>query len=157
MSVVGVIWAQGHGRAIGKCGTIPWHVPEDLAHFRDTTMGGTLIMGRRTHESLPWALPGRRTVVLTSGSIDGIETAGTLEEALVMATGEAWIAGGQRAYDEALEHPGVNLAVITYIDAYVPDADTFAPALGDEWCRIRSSGTQYSHNGTRYWKSTFIR
>jgi dihydrofolate reductase len=68
MSCVGLIWAQSASGVIGRAGDIPWRLPEDMSHFKDLTMGHTVVMGRRTWESLPARvrpLPGRRNVVLT--------------------------------------------------------------------------------------------
>ena len=65
---VGLIWAQSTSGVIGRDGTIPWHLPEDLARFKQVTMGHTVVMGRRTWDSLPARfrpLPGRRNIVLT--------------------------------------------------------------------------------------------
>ena len=78
------IWAQAHGRVLGNAGTMPWHVPEDLAYFSATTAGSAVIMGRRTWESFPAKfrpLPGRRNIVITrdgSYNADGGETCASL-------------------------------------------------------------------------------
>ncbi|NLB46931.1 MAG: dihydrofolate reductase [Microbacteriaceae bacterium] len=68
MSLVGLIWAQANAGAIGRNGEMPWHVPEDLAHFKQVTLGSPVVMGRRTWESLPERfrpLPGRVNIVVT--------------------------------------------------------------------------------------------
>ena len=85
MSLVS-IWAQAHSRAIGKDGTMPWHLPEDLAHFRRLTTGHPVIMGRATWESLGTKyqpLPGRRNIILTRSGMTfpGCETVSSFEEA----------------------------------------------------------------------------
>ena len=87
---LGLIWAQARGGVIGAGGTMPWHLPEDLAHFRAATMGAPVIMGRRTWESFPdrfRPLPGRRNIVVTRDPewVDaGAEAVGSLDEALAL-------------------------------------------------------------------------
>ncbi|EYT51642.1 dihydrofolate reductase [Leucobacter sp. UCD-THU] len=90
---IGMIWAEARGGAIGRGGTMPWHLPEDLAHFKTTTWGAPVIMGRRTWESLPERfrpLPGRENVVVTRSA--GFEAPGaaavpSIEEALERTRG----------------------------------------------------------------------
>src|ERR1700751_5882300 len=102
MTRVGLVWAQSTSGVIGRGGDIPWRVPEDLARFKQVTMGHTVVMGRRTWDSLPARvrpLPGRRNVVLSRRadfSIDGAEVGGSLEAALALAEAEprTWVIGG---------------------------------------------------------------
>lgn len=129
-----LVAAMAPGRAIGHGGDIPWRVPGEMKHFKDTTMGGTLIMGRRTWDSIGRPLPGRRTIVITRDqqwSADGAEVAHSLVEALHLAgDGEVFIAGGAQVYEAAL--PWADRMVLTHIDPErVTDieADTFFP----EW------------------------
>lgn len=143
--IIGLIWAQTESGIIGQGGTMPWHVPEDLAHFKTMTSGHPVIMGRRTWESFPVKyrpLPGRTNIVITSqtgwASTDdaaGAVVVHSLEEALVEAqfspgSEEIWIAGGGRVYAEAMEH--ANVAAITVLNSSVA-GDTIAPTLGPEW------------------------
>lgn len=112
-TVIGMIWAQATNGVIGRDGTMPWHLPEDFTHFRHTTAGHPVIMGRRSWESLPpkfRPLPGRTNIVITSNpgwSAPGAITAGSLPAALDAARGksgsnQAWIIGGGTVYREAL-------------------------------------------------------
>src|ERR1700751_4059227 len=86
-ATVGLVWAQSTSGIIGRGGDIPWRVPEDLARFKEVTMGHTVVMGRRTWDSLPARvrpLPGRRNVVLsreTDCTADGAQVVGSLEQA----------------------------------------------------------------------------
>jgi dihydrofolate reductase len=102
-----LIWAQARGRVIGRDGLMPWHLPEDLAHFRGLTRGATVLMGRSTWESLPRGfrpLPGRRNLVLTRRRdylATGAETYGSLQEALPAADGPVWVIGGEQVYAAA--------------------------------------------------------
>lgn len=116
---VGMIVAVSPERVIGVGGKIPWHYPGDFKRFKRVTMGGTLIMGRRTWESIGRALPGRRNVVVTSNPdrIDSpeVECFPTLPEALESCEGDVWLIGGAAIYREGLE-------IADFIDmTFVPD------------------------------------
>ncbi|MEO7549160.1 MAG: dihydrofolate reductase [Ramlibacter sp.] len=152
---IGVIWAQARGGVIGKDNTIPWRLPEDMAHFKAVTMGCPVIMGRKTWDSLPAIfrpLPGRRNIVVTrqpDWQADGAERAATLDEAITLCgdTPRAWVIGGAQIYRLAL--PLADLAEITEVGIDV-QGDTFAPALGAAWHevtrerRVAAGGTVYS-------------
>ncbi|MFC9665429.1 dihydrofolate reductase [Nocardia sp. NPDC127606] len=137
MKQIGLIWAQANDRVIGVDNTIPWRVPEDMANFRDTTMGHPVIMGRRTWDSLPASfrpLSGRRNIVVTrqtDWAADGAERAASLPDALTM-TGESdtWVAGGGEIYRAAL--PSATTLLVTEVDTTVA-GDAFAPVIGPEW------------------------
>jgi dihydrofolate reductase len=134
---VGLIWAQARGGVIGAGGGLPWHLPEDLKLFREITMGATVVMGRRTWESLPERfrpLPGRTNVVLTSDDVwsaDGARRASSVEEALA-EDGPLWVIGGGAVYASFLPH--ADRLVVTDIDVDVA-GDTWAPRLDDGWSR----------------------
>lgn len=138
---LGLIWAQAQGRVIGKNGVMPWHLPEDLAHFKRTTMDHPVIMGRRTWESLPprfRPLPGRRNLVVTRQADwhqNGAWSAPSLPDALQKCEKEnrIWVIGGAQIYAQAL--PLADELVVTEIDAAF-DGDAFAPALGPEWREV---------------------
>jgi dihydrofolate reductase len=135
---LGLIWAQARGGVIGKGGVLPWHLPEDLAHFKRTTLGAPVLMGRRTWDSVPprfRPLPGRQNIVITRDAnwrAPGAERAGTLEEALALCAGAqtVWVTGGAEIFRLAI--PRADVAVITEIDAEF-EGDVHAPALGDGW------------------------
>jgi dihydrofolate reductase len=140
---IALIWAQARNRAIGLNGAMPWHLPEDLAHFRATTRGHTVVMGRATWDSLPRRpLPGRKNIVVTRDSEWGYEgaiRAASLEVALAEAAAGlrgasgpvVWVIGGGHVYRQTV--PLASRAVVTEIDAE-PEGDTFAPILDpDEW------------------------
>ncbi|GAA1787892.1 dihydrofolate reductase [Leucobacter iarius] len=100
---LGMIWAEARGGAIGRDGDMPWHLPEDLAHFKRTTLGDPVIMGRRTWESLPERfrpLPGRANIVVTRDPgfvAEGARVAASVESALDLAGGAARIEGSTEA------------------------------------------------------------
>ena len=133
---VGAIWAQAANGVIGRDGRLPWHLPEDLRLFRETTLGTTVVMGRRTWESLPAAvrpLPGRRNVVLTTRAgweAPGAAVAGSLPAALAGADGDVWVIGGASVYAAVL--PLADRLVVTQLaDAF--DGDTTAPEIPAGW------------------------
>lgn len=135
---IALIYARAANGTIGKGGTMPWHLPEDLAHFKRLTSGCPVIMGRKTWDSLPERfrpLPGRRNIVITrqdNWSQNGVQRASSLPEALQMCEPAAtvWVMGGAQIYAQAL--PLAARVEVTEI-AQDFDGDTFAPALGPEW------------------------
>lgn len=159
---VSLIWAQAANGVIGAGGTIPWHLPEDLMHFRELTDGQPVIMGRRTWDSLPEKsrpLPGRTNIVVTSQdtwAAGGVVRASSLQDAMAAADAvvkpgdRIWIIGGGRLYQEALsiaEH-----AVITEVALNV-DGDTFSPRFGRGWAAHRrepAAGWYTGAYGIRY-------
>ena len=159
---VALIWAQARGGALGLDGRLPWRLPEDLALFRERTTGSTVVMGRRTWESLPERfrpLPGRTNVVLTRDpgwTAEGARRAGSVAEALE-APGPLWVIGGGEVYAQFLPHAGQ--LVVTDVDLAV-DADTWAPPIGPEWQREHrdpAEGWTTSSSGIRYAVSTWTR
>ena len=118
---------------IGKDGDMLFHIREDLRRFKLLTMGHTLIMGRKTFDSLPGgALPGRRNIVITrnsSWSASGAERATSLQEAIVLAgtDSDIFIIGGGEIYRAALEK--CDILDITAIDSETADADTYFPQI----------------------------
>lgn len=141
-----MVVAAATDNAIGRAGGMLWHIPADLKHFKQVTTGGTVIMGRKTWESLPKRpLPGRRNIVLTSSKnydTPGAETAPTLADALDSAHTDAavFIIGGGEIYRQAL--PLADTVELTRIDGVAEDADTFFPALDPaEWALVAKSDT----------------
>ena len=125
------------GRAVNGVGTLPWHLPEDLAHFRAATRGHAVIMGRKTWDSLPARfrpLPGRRNLVVTRNTAwhaEGADTAFSLDEALARVTGDdcVFVIGGAELYATAL--PLAHTLMLTEIDADIA-GDTHFPAFAGE-------------------------
>ena len=128
-----IIVAAARNGTIGANGQLPWHIPADLRRFKALTMGKAMIMGRKTFDSLPGLLPGRRHIVLTRDSrwsAAGAETAASLEAALALAGEEAAVIGGAEIIAQAL--PLASRIELTEIDADVP-GDTYLPPLGQGW------------------------
>lgn len=152
---LGLIYARARNGVIGKDNQMPWHLPEDLAHFRKTTMGAPVLMGRKTWESLPprfRPLPGRRNIVITRQAdwhAEGATRAASLEEALALCgdVPAAWVTGGAEIYRLAL--PLADTVAVTEIEADY-EGDAFAPQLGSEWREsarerhVSPSGLAYS-------------
>jgi dihydrofolate reductase len=140
---LGLIAAVARNRVIGRAGDLPWRLPEDLRHFKRTTLGHCLIMGRKTWESLPGSLPGRRSVVISrdaSFRAHGAEVVADLDAALAAARagpGERGIvAGGAQIY--ALALPLVQRMWLTRVDAEV-EGDVRFPAWDEtQWERVAS-------------------
>ena len=130
--IVALVAAVARGGVIGRDGELPWRLAEDMAHFREVTMGHPVVMGRKTWESLPERfrpLPGRRNVVVTRNSAwaaDGAERVGSLEEALALVAGveRVSIIGGGEIFAAAL--PLAHELLLTEIDLEL-DGDTFFP------------------------------
>lgn len=149
-----LIFAQARRGVIGLNNTLPWHLPEDLAHFKATTLGQPVIMGRKTWESLPpkfRPLPGRTNIVVTRQAdwqAAGAHVAHSIEQALALChvEEEVWVIGGAEVYVQAL--PLAQRAVITEIDAEF-EGDAFAPTFDDSWQETaRTSHT--AANGLAY-------
>ncbi|GHF58526.1 dihydrofolate reductase [Amycolatopsis bartoniae] len=130
--MIGLVWAQSANGVIGRDGALPWHLPEDLKHFRALTAGGTVLMGRRTWESLPprfRPLPGRRNLVLSRTPQEDVETFPDLPAALAAVDGDVWVIGGAAVYRAAL--PFADRIVVTEIREHF-DGDTQAPDVARE-------------------------
>lgn len=135
IGVLGMIWAEDKAQVLGAGGKMLWHVPADFKHFKDTTMGNPVIMGRASFLSLGQALPGRRNIVLTGSrefTAPDVEVAHSLNEALELCanTPQVWITGGAKVYREVMERGLADLLIVTQLDmtAMVPPMSTVAYA-----------------------------
>ena len=148
-----LIYARARNGTIGKAGQMPWHLPEDLAHFKRVTLGQPVIMGRKTWDSLPERfrpLPGRLNIVVTrqlSWQAQGALRANAIDDAMRLCgdAPDAWIMGGADIYRQA--EPLASSALVTEIDADF-EGDAFAPTLGSGWLEMhRESHTSNSGLG----------
>ena len=119
-----IIVACDKNRAIGKDGDLPWRQSSDLQRFKQRTLGRPIVMGRKTWQSLPGALPGRRNIVISHNSRDDVEVL-SVEEVLALDEEEICIIGGGEIYTVFL--PYVNIIEMTIIDTEVEGADTWFP------------------------------
>ncbi len=156
------IVAMAKDRAIGRNGSLPWRLPEDMAHFKATTMGHPIIMGRKTWESLPKRpLPGRRNIVISRNigyMAEGAEVFPAIEDAIAACelTESPVIIGGSQLYHSAL--PYCTEVTVTEIDTTVPDADTHFPVLSEnDWQVVSTSEPEISKTGLSYRFVTYRR
>ncbi len=150
-----LIFARAANGVIGKDNALPWHLPEDMAHFKSTTLGHPVIMGRKTWDSLPRKfrpLPGRLNIVVTRDAqwhAEGASRANSLQEAVSLcpAGSDAWVIGGAQIYAAAM--PLAQTAVITEIGQAF-EGDAFAPTFGANWvetareAHVAASGLPYA-------------
>lgn len=132
--MISMIAAIGKNRELGKNNDLIWHFKEDMKFFRETTTGNTVIMGRKTFESLPHALPNRRNIVITQNVnyvADGAEVVGSIEEAIAITENDnVFIIGGGKIYSAFLEI--ADKLYLTEIDGECKEADTFFPEFNKE-------------------------
>ena len=159
---INLIYARADNGIIGKDGVMPWHLPEDLAHFKELTQGRPVIMGRKTWDSLPERfrpLPDRINIVVTRQEVwqqEGAKPATSLEDALQIAGQSAdtvWVMGGAQIYAQAL--PLAHRVEVTEIHREF-EGDVYAPPLGPEWKEIARSN-QVAANGLSFSFVTFER
>ncbi len=150
-----LIFARDRNGVIGRDGTMPWHLPEDMAHLKRTTMGMPVIMGRKTWDSIPEKfrpLSGRLNIVITRQAdweAPGAKRANSLRDAMSMCPldATAWVLGGAQIY--ALAEPLAHGAVVTEIDAEF-EGDAHAPVFGPGWTEVHrkrekaANGLQFS-------------
>jgi dihydrofolate reductase len=141
--VLSIVVAYANNRAIGLGGALPWRLPSDLRRFRELTIGGVVLMGRRTFESLPAAhrpLRERRNLVISSNpALDaaGTEVHVSLDAALEACGGDCFVIGGATVYEQVL--PRAERIYATHVDAQ-PQGDVFFPALAaEEWRCVQES------------------
>ena len=154
-----LIFARARNGVIGNKGALPWHLPEDMAHFKRTTMGCPVIMGRKTWDSLPAKfrpLPGRLNVVVTRQNdwqAMRAVRANSVAHAIALCPqdGDAWVIGGAEIYAQGL--PLASTAVVTEIDADF-DGDAFAPQFGPQWTKMAGL-PQVSSTGLKFSFATY--
>ncbi len=133
-----LVFAMSDARVIGNHGALPWHIPEDLRHFKNVTIDHTVVMGRKTYDSVGKPLPKRRNIIVTRDSSlrrEGAETAPTLDAALALAyetDAEPRILGGAQIY--ALALPIATKLIVTFVHRDVV-GDTFFPPI--DWTAWR--------------------
>lgn len=153
-----LVVARARNGVIGADGGLPWHLPEDLKHFRALTMGHSIVMGRRTWDSIGRALPGRRSIVVsrdTQRAFDNAERASSLDEAIAtasragadpsIATDEVFVIGGAQLFAAAL--PMADRAVVTEIDLDV-EGDTYFDAIDSREWSVVERREQRAADGT---------
>ena len=157
LELIAAVAANG---VIGRAGQLPWHLPDDLRHFKQLTMGHPIIMGRRTFESIGRALPGRRNIVVSrSAEIEGVETFRSLEEGIAATSdtpGAVFIIGGAQLYAAALIR--ADKMHLTELEQPV-EGDVFFPTFDrTEWRLVneREHEADKTHC-MRFWFRTYER
>lgn len=151
MNISIIVAVAGKQRVIGKKGSLPWHIPEELKRFKEITMGHPIIMGRKTHESIGRVLPGRTNIVITHDpnyQVEGCVVVHSLDEALQKTkdADEVFVIGGGQIYAEAL--PLANKLYLTYIDKEI-EGDVFFPDYS-EFKKVVSESDWQEHEGLKY-------
>lgn len=167
LPAIGLVWAEAEGGVIGRDGGMPWHVPEDLAHFKAVTLGAPVVMGRKTWDSLNpryRPLPGRRNLVVTrqpDWAADGAVAASSVESALALAgdVERVWVIGGSELFRAAL--PVADRLEVTELrhadGSFAPlDGDVLAPPVGPGFAATRGD-EHTSATGIRYRFVTYTR
>ncbi len=126
-----LVAAMSHNRVIGNAGTMPWHLPAELKHFKAVTLGKPVIMGRTTFESLPGPLPKRHNIVVSRQhhlAFDGVTVCSSIEDAIALTKSDedVIIMGGASLYEQTINH--ADRMILTLIDLNTP-GDTYFP----EW------------------------
>jgi dihydrofolate reductase len=136
--IVSIVVAIAQNNAIGKNNKLLWHLPKDLKHFKEITTGHTIIMGRKTFDSVGKPLPNRRNIVITRQSItiEGCEVVNSLEAALALCAGEAevFIGGGAEIYRQAMQLTDRIYLTIVHKEF---EGDTYFPEIkANEWKEV---------------------
>ena len=151
---VKLIVAKANNNAIGKGNDLIWHLPEDLKFFKRTTLGHTLIMGRKTFESIGKPLPGRTTIIVTrdkSYRVENCKIAYSLEEALQLVENDdsPFIAGGASIYEQALEKNIIEEMIVTDVDESF-EGDAFFPEFDKELWTEKSRENHSKDDKNKY-------
>ena len=129
----GILVAVSPEGVIGKDNAIPWHYSADLKRFKRLTIGNTIIMGRKTWESLPIKpLPGRRNIIITRSVIENVECFRSIDEALDTCKGDIWFIGGAGIYEEAMDK--ADIIDMTLVPDNITGKDCiYFPKIGHNW------------------------
>lgn len=151
--MISLIVAHDMNRVIGKNNKMPWHIPNELAYFKEKTMGKAIVMGRNTFESIGRPLPGRLNIVITrntSYNPEGVTVVHSIEEAIEIARKhheEVMVIGGEQIFKEVL--PYTDLIYVTLIQNEF-EGDTFFPPYEDGWDVASTSETITTDSGLHY-------
>lgn len=157
--MIAAIVAMANGGVIGKQNDLPWYLPADLKRFKEITTGHAVIMGRKTADSivarLGHGLPNRRNIVITRDdtySYAGFDVAHSIEDALALSDGDAFILGGAQVFELAM--PFVDTLHITQVHAAI-DGDTYFPDLDKtQWQEI--SREQHQKDEKNHYDYDFV-
>ncbi len=151
--MISIICAIGKNLAIGYQNKLLWNIPEDMAYFKEKTLGHTVIMGDRTFESIGKPLPNRKNIIITRNKnykVDGCEVSNSLEKTLTWAQKqkeEIFVIGGGQIYKQSL--PFAQKLYLTLVDD-APKADTFFPEFKNDFSEIKRSEKK-EHQGVEFY------
>ncbi|MDI2588996.1 dihydrofolate reductase [Psychrobacillus sp. NEAU-3TGS] len=151
--MISLIVAHDPNRVIGLNNEMPWHIPGDLAYFKEKTMGKAIVMGRKTFESIGRVLPGRKNIIITrnpSYKAEGAEVVTNLPDAVDLAKSyheEVMIIGGEQIFRAIL--PKADRLYVTFIEQSF-EGDTFFPPYGEEWVLVDTSEKMETAEGIHY-------
>lgn len=134
--MITVVAAVSRNGYIGRDNRLLWSLPSDMKHFRDTTFGGTVVMGRKTYESIGRPLPGRRNIVVSRNidlKIEGVEVVSSLDAAFDACRRECFVIGGSQIYEMAL--PVSDRLLLTHVDEDF-DGDAKFPDHSHGWIKV---------------------
>lgn len=162
--MISIIAALGEKREIGRKGTMPWHIPEDLKRFKQLTLGKTMVMGKNTFLSLPGVLPGRQHWIATRDPLftkehPRVKILHDLDhqwEAMVGSDEEYMIIGGGQVYEQSLTY--ADRLYLTHVHKTYEDADTFFPVIDwEKWEITERSGAYTTADGLEYEFVNYVR
>ncbi|WP_019414358.1 dihydrofolate reductase [Paenisporosarcina sp. TG20] len=151
--MISLIVAHDLNRVIGMNNKLPWHIPNELAYFKEKTMGKAIVMGRNTFESIGRSLPGRLNIVVTrnpSYEFEGVTVVNSLEQAIEKARNyheEVMVIGGEQIFNKVL--PYADLMYITLIKQQF-EGDTYFPQYKQDWDVVSTSDTKTTESGIQY-------
>lgn len=151
--MISLIVAHDPNRVIGQDNEMPWHIPGDLAYFKEKTMGKAIVMGRKTFESIGRVLPGRKNIIITRNSsykAEGADVVTNLPDAVALAKNyhdEVMIIGGEQIFRAIL--PKADRLYVTFIEQSF-EGDTFFPPYGKEWVLVDTSEKMETSEGIHY-------
>ena len=134
-----LIAAVARNNVIGSKGSIPWDIHADLARFKELTSGHTVIMGRKTFDSIGKVLPGRENIVVSRSvtSLEGCSVVGSLDDALGMVSGKVFVIGGGDIFSQVIEK--ASTMFITHVDSEVEGDVVFPEFSKDDWDQVACS------------------
>lgn len=134
--MINIIVATSKNRVIGNNNSLIWKLPADLKRFKQITTGSTVVMGRKTYESIGKPLPNRRNIIITRDTnylVDNCEVVNSLEEALMLCNNECFIIGGGEIYKQSIDKADRIYLTLVQEDF---EGDTYFPEIGKEWTKV---------------------
>ena len=154
---ISLIVACSRNRVIGIKNKLPWHLPSDLKRFKEFTTGNTIIMGRKTYDSIGKALPNRKNIVISRNSnlkINDAEVVASIEDALKFSENKVFVIGGEQIYLYAM--PFANKILMTLINDDI-EGDAFFPVIDESQWVVKERSEAYDENGLQFTYLTYLK